>query len=82
MSRNYYYSIAEEDVYVLLQAALEKTFMAKLVELTRTEIRDNLKKYHNICSFVFKPFGYSRPNLEHTKDHLTKNNDKMLSNLN
>lgn len=38
MSRSYFYSINEEDVYVLTQSALEKTYMNKFNTLTRQKI--------------------------------------------
>jgi len=38
MSRGYFCSIAEEDVYVLTQACLERIFVQKFIELTRSAI--------------------------------------------
>ncbi len=35
MSRNYFYSISEEDVYILTQAILEKFILNKFSEITR-----------------------------------------------
>lgn len=42
MSRNNYYSILKEDVYVLTQCCLEKILVRKFIELTRLEIEKSI----------------------------------------
>ena len=59
MSRNYFFSINEEDVYVLTQAALEELFFNKLVTLISQKIEEPLIKFNNIMCYILSPFGYN-----------------------
>lgn len=81
MSRNYFYSINEEDVYVLTQAALEKLFFNKLTNFTREEIGKPLSKYNEIMNYVLSAFGYTTPSHSSSKNwNLISNNWTLLIN--
>ena len=63
MSRSYFYSINEEDVYVLVQAALEKLFFHRLQSAIEEKIEEPNKKYREIMGLVLKPFGQQYPSI-------------------
>lgn len=78
MSRSYFTSINEDDVYVLTQAELERLFFEEYARKTREKIENTSKKYNQTMNFILKPFGYPYP--INDNQNLINNNKQTLLN--
>ena len=67
MSRTYFMSIAEEDVYVLTQCKLESIFFEKFVQKTTEKINEFTKPYQQTVEYILNPFGHHGPMFNHQR---------------
>jgi hypothetical protein len=74
MSKEFYMSINEEDVYVIIQARLEQIFMMKFDDLMHQEIQKNLNKSNQIMRLVLRPFNASNNGLNYISENTHKLN--------
>ncbi len=74
MSKEFYMSINEEDVYVIIQARLEQIFMTKFNQLMHEEIQQNQAKSYQIMKLVLKPFNANSIGLIYINENTAKLN--------
>ena len=54
----------------------------KFVELTREKINAHTEKYNQIMQYALKPFGYSYPSLEYSRDIVVQNKSDLMNTFN
>jgi len=57
MTKDFYMSINEEDVYVLMRSQLENIFMTKLNSLIAAHLSKEQSVLRNVMNKILKPFG-------------------------
>ena len=81
MSKDFYMSINEEDVYILMRSHLERKFMGKLNELITKKINLQGQSANSVINLVLRPFGvhYNLHNeVQQNKNELFQNYQKQF----
>lgn len=77
MSKDFYMSINQEDVYVLIRSQLEQLYLGKFNELVESKLRANYAKYRASMIKVFSPFSV---NFYDGSNIVQENMNKILAN--